>query len=358
MTAIHQDAANDDDAADAANAFLQLWDADAEKPSDQSEAAKDVKTTEPPKRKKVVEQAEEPEETDDDADESDSDVQDEDGDEKESDEDDKDQDDEETILEDGLDKIKVKWKVEGQDREFTVKDLVRLAGQEAAITRKGQEVSDRRKVVDTFAETQTAGLERLIERARANFEPYSKIDFLKVTEELGRDQAAALHVAATRAWEDLQFLEKEMGSLTKDIQTRKSDEHVSAAKKCIEVLSDPTTGIEGWGETMYKDIVSYATKEGLPQELAFSLTEPAAFKLLHKAMLYDKGQAKVTIVKQESNKKSKAPKKIIKGTSSLKDEQAAAPTKKKQDAHSRLRKTGSVEDAAEALLAGWEREAD
>jgi hypothetical protein len=77
------------------------------------------------------------------------------------------------------------------------------------------------------------------------------------------------------------------------------------------------------------------------------MVDATAFKILHKAMQYEKGKQAVT----KTKKVDKTPKKIIKGT----PDEAIKKTRAepKQDAMKRLHKSGHVDDAADAFLSRW-----
>src|SRR5512139_3659998 len=78
----------------------------------------------------------------------------------------------------------VKVKVGDTEHEVPVKDLKRLFGQEASLTQKSQQVADERKQVEAELAKNTAATQALLERAKARFEPYSKVDFLLAAQQL------------------------------------------------------------------------------------------------------------------------------------------------------------------------------
>lgn len=251
------------------------------------------------------------------------------------------------------DDLIVKHTVDGEEREFKIGDLKRLAGQEASITRKGMETATKRKQLDEIAQVQYAAHEQMVDRARKRWEPYSKVDFALAAAQLDPEEYKALRTEAEAAYADLQFFEsglQEFGKkITADFQSRQRD----AATECIKVLADPEKGIKGWDQTPYRGICDYAVEQGLDKGIVQGLTDPAAIKLLHKAMLYDRAAARVVKDKAAAKaKKTAAPKKIVKGTASL--EATKKATKPKADAAmQRLAKSGSRQDAADAFIALW-----
>ena len=79
------------------------------------------------------------------------------------------------------DETYVKVKVGDEDKEVSVKDLKRLYGQEASLTRKSQEVADQRRVADEGVAKNVAALNVLHEKAKLKAEPYKNIDWLAVS---------------------------------------------------------------------------------------------------------------------------------------------------------------------------------
>lgn len=249
----------------------------------------------------------------------------------------------------------VKVKVGDEEHEVPVKDLKRLFGQEAAFTRKGQELATARKTVEEVATLQVQVFDKLLESARAAWDPYSKLDFLSLARnpEVSEEQINAVRAEAERRWAELQFLENGLKQVNETSQKAVKDRKAEAAKHCVEALGDPLTGIEGWGEPMYTEIVAYAAKEGVAKDVLNDLTDPATYKLYRKAMLYDQGKAAVTKIK-DTKKTNAPPKKIIKTSktvASVRDQ--VKDTAKVSQKEETFKKSGRVEDAAELLAARW-----
>lgn len=334
MSAIEHDAPETEveyDEGDATEAFMKGWgeDASAKKPSKEAPATEEDTDEH------------EPEADDDEADEQSSD---EDGEQEGEEEDGEDAD------KDG-DDVVVKIKVGEETKEAKLSELKRLYGQEAALTRKSQMVAEQRKALDTQAQVHAKGLESLLERARKRYEPYSNIDFLAAAKnpDVSAEELSAVRDAAMAAYADVQYLEQELSSLGDALYAEQNKLLREQAAEAIKVLSDPETGIEGWGPKLYGDIRSFAVDQGLDQDIVNKLVDPAAIKLIHKAMLYARGKQKV---KSEPGKK-KAPKKIIKSSASPAEQKPAMKAGRANDAMKRLRVSGSTDDAAEAFLTRW-----
>lgn len=312
-------------------AFLKLWnEEDAEKPSEDSKEDKDEDDAKP--KADESEDDESPSE-DDDSDEG---------------EDDGESDEKETKVTIAGDDAIVKVKVDGKELDVPVKELKRLYGQEQALTRKSEEVATARKQVEEAGKVHMIGLNKLLENAKARFEPYSKIDFLVASKELTGPELQALRTEADKAYADIKFLESEMDTTLKAQEAERIQSVQKQAVECLKVLTDPKDGIDGWNESLYTDIRAYAVSNGIPQAEINQLVDPVAFKVLHKAMLYDKGKAVAT------KKVEKSPKKITKTSSSPSDKKVLAGNKSDSKAAAeKARKSGDIEDVADMFLSRW-----
>src|SRR5512139_1810678 len=206
----------------------------------------------------------------------------------------------------------VKVKVGDTEHEVPVKDLKRLFGQEASLTQKSQQVADERKQVEAELAKNTAATQALLERAKARFEPYSKVDFLLAAQQLSPEEYTALRNEATKAYEDVQFLDQHLGAYMQQINAQQQTSLRERATVSLKELSsdDPDKGIPGFNEKVYDELRSYATsKLGVPPDIMNNLVDAWGIRVLHKAMLYDRGKDGVV-----TTKVNKTPKKIVKTT--------------------------------------------
>lgn len=325
---------------DAEAAFLRAYAPDADKPSGEPEEDEDKKAKPAPKAddKDSEETPEdEPEAEDDDA------V-------------DEDQDDDEgtsrkrVVLDQDAEAF-VKHKVDGKEVEIPVKELTRLYGQEAALTRKSQETAAAQKAVEENGARYTAGLETLLQRALTDFKPYADINFLALAKDpsVSAEDLAALQAQATAAYNNVHFLNTQLDETVKQAETARVTNLRKAATESWKVLADPATGITGWDEPLYNDIRAYAKSTGLPARSVDELVDPAAIKILHKAMLYDRGQKAAVKAAVKVVKVDKEPKRIIKSTPAPVIEKSKG--KGGDSSMAKLAATGDVEDAADVFFA-------
>jgi hypothetical protein len=317
---------------DAAAAFLSKW--SDEDPEKASQVPEEDDTSEPDDAVQEEDnEADEPVETEEESDEDHQEDSAEDDDEEEESEEPKKGLDDEAI---------VKVKVGDDELDVSVKDLKRLYGQEAALTRKSQEVAAKRKEAEATAMKASATLEKMYEKAAAKWEPYSKIDYLVAQKQLDTEAFAALRAEAQAAYEDFRFISEEADTFVKQTQAQQQQQLQEAAKEAVKVLRD---AIPDWSPKLYDQIREYAINTGMDAEVVNNLVDPVAIQLLHKARLFDESKKIVT------KKKVVQQKTVLKNTvtTSVKDVKGNGPAKQK----AKLQATGSVDDAANLFLSRW-----
>jgi hypothetical protein len=331
---------------DAANAFLKLWSEDAEEPSKKRPKAEDTKEESASDDADEREESDESPDDSDEADDEDTDDVDDDDDNDETDEDSEKPKSPKKVIED--DNAVVKLKVDGQEVEASVKDLKRLYGQEASLTRKSQELATTRKQVEDTGARFVAGLGKLMEQAEADFEPYSKIDFLALAKDpdVTAEELTQLRKEAEARWNRVNFLKSELDATVQQAEIQRIQMLKQQAVECVKVLTDPEKGIKGWNEQTYDELRNFAIEQGLDRGIVNELVDPSAIKLLHAAMMYHKGQKAM----KKTAKVDKTPKKIIKSSSTETNRKMSG---KENNAMSKLRKSGTTDDAADAFLSRW-----
>lgn len=321
---------------DAAAVFLSKW--SEEDPEDQvSEAPEEVEQSEESPAEEPEDEASD--EAVDDEDVSEDDPQDDSEEDTETDDEDDESDKPKKVLED--DSL-VMVKVDGEELEVSVKDLKRLYGQEAALTRKSQEAAAKRKEAEATAMKASATLEKMYQKAAAKWEPYSKVDYLVAQKQLDTEAFAALRAEAQAAYEDFRFISEEADTFVKETQAQQQQVLQEAAQEAVKVLRDV---IPDWSPKLYDQIREYAITTGMDSNVVNNLVDPVAIQLIHKARLFDESK-KIT-----TKKKVVQQKKVLKPTvtTSTQDVKANGATKQR----AKLQATGSVDDAANLFLSRW-----
>jgi hypothetical protein len=328
---------------DAADAFLERMKTTAPEPVEDDED--DNTQTDEDSSDDQSEADGSPDEGDEEADEESEETTEDDG-EQDEESNDADEGEDKPKAKDADDKLVVKIKVDGKEHEVSVKDLKRLYGQETALNRKSQEVAAERKKVEETGAKQVVALTKMLERAQERAKPYQSIDFFALAKDpnISAEEMTALRKEAQSAFDDVNFFGQELDQTFKQLQDNRAQNLRTQALAAHKVLSDPKSGIDGWNEPLYNDIRSYAVSQGLPAGYVNEIADPNAIKLLHKAMMYDRGKKALS----KTTKIDKTPKKIIKTSSnSVSSNQKGRSGK---DAMDKLRMSGDVDDAASVFL--------
>jgi hypothetical protein len=267
----------------------------------------------------------------------------------EEDEDEDDEEDEEPLA--ASDDQIVDIAVNGESKKVSVKDLKRLYGQEASLTKKSQDLATQRKQSEEqLAQTQMS-YQKLLERAEARYKPYADIDMLVASREMDAETFSQLRQDAKQAEDDLKFLQEESGQLVSQAQQQHQQATREAAADCVKVLQDQ---LPDWGNELYADIRDYAVRSGLPKDQVDQYTDPQVIMLINKARLYDKSKETATSKKAKAKlKKSKSGKKVL-------SSKKAPPSKKsiqkanQQKQMDMLSGAKDLDDIAEALMSRWE----
>lgn len=241
--------------------------------------------------------------------------------------------------------------VNGESKQVSVKDLKRLYGQEASLTKKSQDLATQRKQSEEqLAQTQMS-YQKLLERAEARYKPYADIDMLVASREMDAETFSQLRQDAKQAEDDLKFLQEESGQLVSQAQQQHQQATREAAADCVKVLQEQ---LPDWGNELYSDIRDYAVKSGLPKDQVDQYTDPQVIMLINKARLYDQSKQSANSKKAKAKlKKSKSGKKVLSSKKS-------PPTKKsiqkanQQKQMDMLSGAKDLDDIADALMSRWE----
>tara|TARA_R100000951_G_scaffold96983_1_gene86494 strand:+ start:6926 stop:7957 length:1032 start_codon:yes stop_codon:yes gene_type:complete len=261
---------------------------------------------------------------------------------KDEDEDD-DVEDENPVLSDDA---QVEIQVDGETVQASVKDLKRLYGQEAALTRKSQEVAKQRKDAEDSLSKSSVVLQKMLEKAQAKFKPYQEVDMLVASKTMSTEDFAQLRKEYKAVEEEYKFLNEEADVYYKDLQNQQQTQLQSAAKECVKVLQDE---VPNWSNQLYNDIRGYAISIGLPENEVNRYVDPKVIQLINKARLYDQGKKVAT-----TKKKNPTSTKILR---SKKAPPTATSRKvsKLKDATAALGNQGvDLDDISSVIMSRWE----
>ena len=241
----------------------------------------------------------------------------------------------------------VKYTVDGEEKSVSIKDLKRLAGQEASLTRKSMEAANRRKEAEEIGTYHAQGLARLVQMAEEEYAPYANIDFLSAAKDptISGDELRALRDEATAKYQKYQFLTQELqGYTTKQTEQRSKLMHEQASVT-IQELTHPDTGIPGWGPKLYEEVGNYALSRGMRPETFTAILDAPSLRVIHDAYRYEKAK------QVQLKKKAAAPANVLK--SSAAPDTGRFGNDKAKSSMSKLRESGNRDDAVSALLARW-----
>jgi hypothetical protein len=241
---------------------------------------------------------------------------------------------------------KVLVTVDGETKSVTVKELKRLYGQEASLTRKSQEVAQARKDADTSGERFAIATQRLLDKATERFKPFEGIDWMVAQQRLTPEEFGALREEARESFTQVQFLQSEADEVLKAVKEQAQGDFVKRAREAVEVLE---RDIPGWDKNVYQSVCEHAVSEGMDAEVVFGLTDPSAIKMLHNSMRYAALKAKAA--QKKSQPTANAPKRVVKPSTSKSS--VLGSDQKSTDGLKKLSQSGSRDDAVAAFMDGW-----
>ena len=248
-------------------------------------------------------------------------------------------------------------KVDGQDIEVSLDELVSGYSRQSDYTRKTQELAAERKQLEEAAQNYAAEIEQnnaireqyiqatgqFIAASHSNLEQYAKIDWRELKESdpieyvTKRDEYREAQARIQHA----QKLQQQAAEEANEERGRLLQEHVAKEHALMSEAMPEWADTEKRSEIAGK-IRSYAEGIGYQSEEIEGLADHRSLQVLIKAMKYDALQGGDIKKKKIRNK----PKLVKSGTSSTKD----AANKKKRNAQlNRLKDTGSYKDAASLM---------
>lgn len=240
-------------------------------------------------------------------------------------------------------------KVGEEDRKVSVKSLKALYAQEAEITTRHTAATEAVTRAEAEGEKAVAILGSLIAKADKAWEPYANINLSQAAQRLDEAAYNQLVKDMQAVHNDRVFLRQEADAYLGQVRDNRSKAVTAALSECDRVLSvDPET--KGWDATQRTTVTDYAVAQGLPKAIASTLSDPAALKLIRKAMLYDKAKAASAAKMKPAVTAAKTV--LRPGAADGEESQDAAKASLR-----RLRDSGTTDDAAAAFAARFARRA-
>ena len=247
--------------------------------------------------------------------------------------------------------LKAKVKIDGEEGEATLKDLLASYQIQGHLTRKSMALSDERKAwEEARSKEQQAFQERAskLEAAQAMATHLLNSEFSNINwEQLQRDDPIEFNSKYIQ-WQQHHARLSQLA----DAIAQNRQQQTEAQKEAFEKLkkdeqeriqaafpswSDPSVKEREW-----KEIVEHAREYGFTEENVNEVFDHRVIRLLRDAKEY----AKLQKAKPQVEKKLKLAPKMVKPGNAKK-----ADKSRFEQLQSRLQKTGSIDDAAELLLA-------
>ena len=248
----------------------------------------------------------------------------------------------------------VKLKVNGEEIEKPLDEVVALAQQGLDYTKKTQEVAEQRKAVETMQEQLKAQEQQFMEQQQLNslliedvakitsldqqLSQYANVDWQKLTD--------SDFVEAQKHYMAYNQLQQERNNLVSQFEAKRQEaltKHQSALaeriKKGKEVLAKE---IPNWSPETTQEVVTTGKEYGFTDDELNAIVDPRHVKVLYDAMQWRKSQNKKPLVK----KKVASAKPVVKP--GAKDPKVAANSNAKKMREA-LRKSGKSELASQLI---------
>lgn len=261
-----------------------------------------------------------------------------------------------SVSDDG--KLKIRVKIDGQESEATLADLVKGYQLEGHVTRKSMELADQRKALEAQTLQQQTALAQQAQQAAFLLQTaeqqligeYQSIDWQRLRRENPAEYSAAQLDYSQRA-RQIEGMKEQALSITRqydaDAQAKQAqayEAHLEAEKAAL-LEAVPEWKDEAKAEAGKAEIVTFLRESGFTPEEIGSIGNHKALLLIRDAMAYRKA-AKSTDVTAKQIKKVVKP--VLKpGAVQTK---AEAARKQSTEARATLRKMGGNTDSVAALL--------
>ena len=206
-------------------------------------------------------------------------------------------------------------------------------------TKKTQAVAEQRKAFEAQSEQAEATMNALMSAAGADLSRFQNVDWEKAAID-----SPEQYKQAKAAYEQAQSTYNLIKAQADQFQTQQQQQTEAAQKEAAkESLTVLKTNIPNWNNDLYYKIGEYAQGLGVSGEEFNKVSDHRLITALWKAMQFDQA-------KQVAAKKKVKPSATKTLSGSKADSTKAVESESARKTRERLRKTGTVDDAAAALL--------
>ncbi|MCE2576875.1 hypothetical protein [Komagataeibacter sp. FNDCR2] len=237
-------------------------------------------------------------------------------------------------------------KVKVGDTEMTMGDLRAIAGRSNALDQRAAALQQDAVKLQQVAQRHVDGLKSMAQAAEARWNQFATADVASIKANSTPEEWAQFGAMADQAFKDMQKAKEALNFEAPQLTQQQHQAKLAAAQACAKALTDPATGIPGFNQQRHADLIKWGTSMGLDQSALNDLTDPAQFRILDMAMRYSQGAKAAQQATPKPATASAKPAMRTQATS-----QSGKSTK--TDAMKRLRNTGDLDDAADALMSRW-----
>lgn len=229
------------------------------------------------------------------------------------------------------------FEVEGET--LTAEELKLGYLRQSDYTKKTQAVAEQRKAFEAQSEQAEATMSALMSVAGADLSRFQNVDWEKAAID-----SPEQYKQAKAAYEQAQSTYNLIKAQADQFQTQQQQQADAAKKEAAkESLTVLKTNIPNWNNDLYYKIGEYAQGLGVSGEEFNEVSDHRVITALYKAMQFDQA-------KQVAAKKKVKPSATKTLSGSKADSTKAVESESARKTRERLRKTGTVDDAAAALL--------
>lgn len=262
------------------------------------------------------------------------------------------------VEEKSADDAEVTFKIGETETKVLMSELRGMVEERQAFTARAEALATEQKTYVEGVEKAQTALNTMLEKAQARFKPFADLDWVKAQATMDDAAYETLKAMAREARDDVAFLTAELDANAKAAQETQTAAMRRASAEAIKVLEGPSEkgGIEGFGPKLYNEMIDFAVSTGVPREAALAVVDPAAMRIIHKAMLYDRAQASQATAAAKIKATPAKPTAVARPAA---NGNPSAPRRTDRDAAlAKLRRSGSMDDAADAFLADLRGDAD
>lgn len=210
---------------------------------------------------------------------------------------------------------------------------------QADYTKKTQAVAEQRKAAEEQSQSYESTLSALLTAAGADLSRFDNVNWEQAAVE-NPDQYKQAKAMYEQTQQTYNFIKSQADEHMQRVQDQQQAAMKDRAQESLTVLKST---IPNWSNDVYYKIGEYAQKSlGVTQEEFNGITDHRSITAMYKAMQFDQA-------KTETKKKVKSsPKKTLSGKKA--DPENIGKQEKYRKSRERLKKSGSMDDAVQALL--------